>query len=75
MMRNFGKRGWLAVAVLLTLAGCSKTSTAPNSADSSTGSSATNSSSATNGSSSQPMNSAASQQQAPQPAPPVVVPA
>ncbi len=74
-MRNFGMRGWLAVAVLLTLAGCSKTSTAPNSADSSTGSSATNSSSATNGSSSQPMNSAASQQQAPQPVPPVVVPA
>lgn len=74
-MRNFGKRGWVAVAVLLTLAGCSKTSTAPNSADSSTGSSAANSNADTNGSSSQPMNSAANQQQAPQPPPPVVVPA
>lgn len=74
-MRNFGKRGWLAVAVLLTLAGCSKTTTAPNSADSSTGSSAANSNADTNGSSSQPMNSAANQQQAPQPPPPVVVPA
>lgn len=74
-MRNFGKRGWLAVAVLLTLAGCSKTSTAPNSADTSTGGSTANSGAATNGSSSQAMNSAANQQQAPQPLPPVVVPA
>ena len=73
-MRNLGKRGWLAVAILFTLAGCSKTSTAPNSADTSTSSSAGNSSAATSGSSSQPMNSAASQQQAPQPPPPVVVP-
>lgn len=70
-MQKFGKRGWLAVAILLMLAGCSKNSTGNNAG--SNGNSAPNSSAAANESSSQPENGGTNQQQAPQPAPPVVV--